>query len=140
MDKDKIWNSVIEALSVLEYPTGERVQDDAFLVFQYYSEMESGGHEIFLNWFSEEMQQPDFGLRLIAALEKIGAVRYAEIEREYGALLLQRYLALEKGEGSEEEFYEVVEKADSDYYALDGQLAKLLEAHFIEIHNEVVHG
>lgn len=138
MDKDKIWNRVIEALSVLEYPTGEPVQNDAFLVFQYYSEMESGGHEIFLNWFSEDLQRTDLGLHLVAALEKIGAVRYAEIEREYGSLLLQRYLSLEKGEGSEEEFYAVVEKADSAYYALDGQLAELLEAHFIEIYNEVV--
>lgn len=138
MDKNKVWNEVIEALSGLDYPTGKRVLDDAFLVFQYYSEMESGGHEIFLNWYSEEMQQTNFGSRLIAALKKIGAVRYAEIEGEYGAVLLQRYLALETGERAEEEFYEVVEKADGAYYALEGQLAELLESHFIEIYNEAI--
>ncbi|MFD1862868.1 DMP19 family protein [Planococcus chinensis] len=134
IDKDKAWNEVIGVLSNLEYPSGEEVLDDAYLAFHYYSEMESGGHEILLNWFSGDMKGTDFGLRLIAALEKIGAAGYAAIEGEYGATLLQRYIALENGEGSEEAFYEAVEQADNAYYALDGKLAELLAEYFLEIH------
>lgn len=137
-DKITVWNQMVEALSVLDYPIGEQLLDDAFVVFHYYSEMESGGHEIFLNWFSEEMRKTDFSKRLTSALEKIGAGRYAAIEREYGTVLLQKYMELDSGKGSEEEFYRMVEKADSAYYALAGQLGELLEVHFLNIHPKVI--
>lgn len=45
LNSNDIWNGVIHAISEIDYPTEDQTLNDAFTVFQYYSEMESGGHE-----------------------------------------------------------------------------------------------
>ena len=54
---DDIWNEVIHKVCSIDFPTENQVLNEAFLVFQYYSELESGGHEALLNWWSEYISE-----------------------------------------------------------------------------------
>lgn len=49
LNKDDIWNAVTSVLSEHDLSTENNKTDETFLAFQYYSEMESGGHESLLN-------------------------------------------------------------------------------------------
>lgn len=140
MDRADIWNAVIFEISSHDFPTDDRLVHESFLVFQYYSEMESGGHEILLNWaqgYIQEVGITRYLKELTAALEKIGAPEYAQIEKKYGEQLFRLFMALENEEIEEEPFYEVIEEADEEYYALDGKLEQLMEAYFVDIHTEL---
>ncbi|KAB2331968.1 DMP19 family protein [Bacillus mesophilum] len=139
--KDDIWNAVISALPEYVYSAENKTAKEAFTVFQYYSEMESGGHEILLNWTSDYIKE--VGIRayvkeLIESLEKINAHDYAAIIRKYGEQMWKLHISLENDEVEESEYYEVIEKADAEYYSLDDQLAGLLEAYFVEIYEELI--
>ena len=81
---DGIWNAVIETITAADDPTENPVFEEAFLVFQYYAETESGGHEHFLDSLKEYIEQhgTDQAVgQLTERLEKIGASAYAEIEK-----------------------------------------------------------
>ncbi|WP_225229725.1 hypothetical protein [Sporosarcina quadrami] len=49
LDNDNIWNAIISVISEGDLSTKDTVLNEAFIVFQYYSELESGGHETLLN-------------------------------------------------------------------------------------------
>ncbi|WP_282155471.1 DMP19 family protein [Cytobacillus gottheilii] len=139
--KDDIWNAVISVLSEYDYSSEDKTAKEAFTVFQYYSEMESGGHEILLNWTSDYIKEVGikaYVKELIENLEKINAHDYAAIIRKYGEQMWKLHISLGNDEVEESEYYEVIEKADGEYYSLDDQLAVLLEAYFVEIYEELI--
>lgn len=117
------------------------VEKEAYIVFQYYAELESSGHESLFNWLSDYIKEvgiSNFLKELIEVLNKIGAGDYAEIEKAYGEEIWNRLAALENGRISEENFYEVIEKADNAYYQLDNRLEELLAGYFVDIHEELI--
>lgn len=138
---DDIWNAVIGVISEKEYPFESKDVQEAWVAYQYFSEMESGGHEALLNWLGDYIQAvgiQQFRNELIGILGKIGAHEYAAIEEEFLEPLWQLHMALEKDEIPEEPFYEKIEPADAAYYGLDGKLQTLLERYFVEIHTELI--
>lgn len=142
LNKDDIWNAVISVLSEYDYSTENRLAKEAYTVFQYYAEMESGGHESLFTWASDYIKEVGIALyleELIGVLEKIDdAHEYAKIEKNYGDKMWRLHMALENNEIDESEFYRVIEKADHDYNKLNDQLGKLLETYFVNIHNDLI--
>ncbi|WP_096156399.1 DMP19 family protein [Bacillus sp. FJAT-45066] len=137
MKKEEIWNATIAILAESDYPSDNPVLNDVYLAYHYYSELESGGHEAFLTWFSEQIEQmgpTTFLQKLIQSLTKINAKPYAKIVDTYGEALWKAYTALEKEEIEEDQFYNIIEKADNEYYQLNGELEKHLENYFVTIH------
>ncbi|MEK4760293.1 hypothetical protein MHH85_08550 [Viridibacillus sp. FSL E2-0187] len=81
-----IWNAVINVLSG-DFPEDEKIYKEAFMVYNYFSEMDSGGHESLFNWGWEYIQEQGISKYisdLTANLEKIGANRYGRIMSAYG--------------------------------------------------------
>ena len=76
--------------------------------------------------------------KLIEILEEIGAHNYAMIEKKYCQKMWSLYVALENGEIEEDEFCNVVEKANDEYYKLNDELVELLETYFITIHTDLI--
>ena len=141
MNNDDIWNAVISVICDYDFPTEKKTVNEAFIVFQYYSELESGGHEMLLTWFSDYIKEVGINHylnELISILEEIGANDYVVIEKKYGEQLWQMYLALENDEIKESEFYSIIERADNEYYKLDGKLGDLLENYFVKIHTDLI--
>lgn len=141
MDNDDIWNAVNSVLSEQDFPTEDEKVNDAFLVFQYYSEMESGGHEALLNWtqqYIKEVGIQHYQNGLVGSLEKIGAHDCAAIERTHLEELWKLHLALENDESHEEEYYSKIELMDNAYHGQDGKLETLLEGYFVEIHTDLI--
>lgn len=140
-DNNDIWNAVIGVLSELDFPTGDQEVDDAFLVFQYYSEMESGGHETLLNWtqdYIKEVGIKKYQDELASALVKIGAPEYAEIESTHLEELWKLHLALENDGSQEDEYYSKIELMDGAYHGQDEKFENLLETHFLKIHTDLI--
>lgn len=140
-DNNDIWNAVIHVLSELDFPTGDQEVDDAYLVFQYYSEMESGGHEALLNWTQEWIREvgiKKYQDELASALVKIGAPEYDEIESSHLEELWKLHEALENDESQEDDYYSKIELMDGAYYEQDGNLEKVLETHFLKIHTDLI--
>jgi len=138
---DDIWNEVIHKVCSIDFPTENQVLNEAFLVFQYYSELESGGHEALLNWWSEYISEvgiTTYIKELTKVLKKIGAQEYAVILQKYGEEMWKNFVALENGEIDEYSFYQVVEKADREYYKLEDKLQHLLESYFVSIHTDII--
>jgi hypothetical protein len=141
LDKDDIWNAVVSVVSDCDFPTKDAVLNEAFIVSQYHSALESGGHESLLTWFGsyiEEMSIERYLEELIENLEKIGAHDYAKIEKKYGTDIWRLHVALENGENKEDEFYNVIEQADDGYNKLNGKLDELVETYFISIHTDLI--
>ena len=141
LNKDDIWNAVTSVLSEHDLSTENNKTDETFLAFQYYSEMESGGHESLLNsleWYIEEIGIDHYLKNLIGILEKIEAYDYAAIVKNNCEELWTLYIALENDEIEEEKFYHLIEKADTDYHKLGDQLETLLEAYFVTIYTELI--
>lgn len=141
LNQDDIWNVVSSVLLEYGYQSENKVANEAFTVLQYYSELESGGHESLLRWSSEHIEE--IGITcymedLIKVLEKIEAHEYAMIEKQYGKEMWRLYIALENDEIDEKEFYSVIEKADNDYYNLNEKLRELLEAYFVRVHTDLI--
>lgn len=139
MTADDIWNAMVDLISGMDYPTGDAAKDEAFLLFQFHSAMEGGGHESFLNLFEEDIEKvgpSTFFHGLIQSLIRIGGAAYAEIEKKYGLPLWQGYKALEEGGLEEEAFYVLIEKADKKYTALDPQMDRLLKTYFEELYGK----
>lgn len=138
---DAIWNAVNMMLSEQDYHIEDAKVYEAFVVHQYYSELESGGHEALLNWTQNWIK--DVGIKkyrndLVSSLEKIGAHEYAVIERSHLEELWKLHLALEDDESFEEKFLSKVELMDGAYYGLDGKLQTILESYFVEIHTDLI--
>ncbi|WP_026674762.1 DMP19 family protein [Alkalihalobacterium bogoriense] len=140
-DSNEIWNAVITVMTEYEYPSDSIVGNDTYLLYQYYSELESGGHESLFTWFSETIDMMgilQYSGKITALLEKIGAVEYAAIEKKYMIALWEKYNALENGEIEENAFYSILEKVDGEYYQLDGKLDHFLQNHFVEVHQQLI--
>ncbi|MFS0865451.1 hypothetical protein [Fredinandcohnia sp. 179-A 10B2 NHS] len=138
---DDIWNAVIHAICECDFPTENELINDAYLVFQFYSELESGGFEALFNWWSEYIQEVGihtYVQSVTSVLEKIGAYETAVIFKKYGEDMWSKFVTLETDEIDEEQFYEVIEKANSEYYALNDQLQQMLESYFVRIHTKII--
>ncbi|MBD3107435.1 hypothetical protein IEO70_03575 [Bacillus sp. AGMB 02131] len=140
MSKTEIRSAVIQVLMEKEFPSESAITNEAHLVFQYYCEMESGGHEGLLRWKSQYIK--DIGItvylaKLTAILKKINAFQYAAILEEYGEEMWNLFVALEKGEIDEDQFYEIVHKADYRYYHLNDEIDFLIENYFSEIYEQL---
>jgi hypothetical protein len=138
---DDIWNEVIYKICSIDFPSENQTLNEAFLVFQYYSELESGGHEALLNWWNEYISEvgiTTYIKELTQILEKIGAQDYTVILQKYGEEMWKNFVALENGEINEDSFYQVIEKADLDYYSLEDKLQQLLETYFVSIHTDIL--
>ncbi|WP_449538034.1 DMP19 family protein [Ferdinandcohnia sp. Marseille-Q9671] len=136
-----IWNAVIHTICDFDFPSENKLLNDAFLVFQYHAELESGGHEALLNWWSEYIQEVGMATyvnQLSDIFEKIGAQDYSAILQQYGEEMWKAFVALENGEIDEEPYYEVIEKADQAYYKLENKLELVLESYFMKIHTEII--
>src|SRR3712207_527239 len=138
---DDIWNAVVSAISEYDFPTRDETADTAFLAFQYYSELEGGGHVSLMTWFSEHVEEvgiANYLDDLVEALEAIGAYDYAAIEKKYGQEMWRKFKALENGEIEEGDFYAVIDRADREFDQLDGRIEELLEAYFVDVHTELI--
>lgn len=138
---DDIWNEVIHRICSIDFPSENQTLNEAFLAFQYYSELESGGHEALLNWWNEYISEvgiTTYIKELTQILEKIGAQEYTVILQKYGEEMWKNFVALENGEIDENSFYQVIEKADGDYYNLEDKLQQLLESYFVSIHTDIL--
>ncbi len=141
LNTDDVWNAVISVISEYDFPAENKLANEAFIVFQYYSELDSGGHESLFTWFSkyiEEVGITYYLKQLIGILEKIDAHDYATIEKKYGEEMWKLYIALENDVIEENEFYSVIEKADNEYNNLNEQLGELLEMYFVKIHTDLI--
>ncbi|MDW0113120.1 hypothetical protein QT711_07970 [Sporosarcina saromensis] len=141
VDKEDIWNAVVSVLSDCDLDSKDPVVNEACVVFQYYSELESGGHESLLNWFEsyiKEISIDSYIKKLIDTLEKIGAHDYAIIVKNYSQEMWSLYVALKNGENKEDAFYGVIEKADEQYHKLNQKLENLLETYFMRIYTELL--
>lgn len=140
MERENIWNAVIDMLNECDFPTDSGLLNGAQTVFQYYSELESGGHESLfysLSTYIEENGIETYLKELTEILEQIGAHDYAVIGHDYCAEIWQLYVALENDEIEESEFYTIIEKADDAYNQLDDKLEQLLTTYFVKIHREL---
>ncbi|MDW0111145.1 DMP19 family protein [Sporosarcina aquimarina] len=134
MNPDELWNAVVSIINECDFPTNDPVLNEAYIVFHYYSELESGGHESLFTWFGsyiEEVGIECYLNELIAILEKMDAHDYALIEKAYGEELWNMHIALENGEDREDEFYHFVEKADEAYHGLNQTIDTLLETYLV---------
>ena len=140
---DDIWNAVLSAYGEYVFPTEDEEINDFIILFNYFCELESGGHESLFNWFSEQIEEMGiqaYVSRLTGLLEQVGAHKYAEVEKRYMEKLWSLFLAVENNtnEGIEEEFYLLIEKADSEYISLGGELSQLLESYAVETYTEII--
>jgi hypothetical protein len=141
LHKGDIWNAVISVLSEYDYSTENKQVKEAYTVFQYYSELESGGHESLFRWTSdyiEEVGISHYLEELIRTLEKINAYECANIEKKYGEEIWSLHKALENNDINESKFYSVIEKADNDYNKLNDKLGELLESYFVSIYHDLI--
>ena len=146
---DDIWNAVLAAYVeyVSVFPTEDEKINDFIILFNYYCELESGGHESLLNWFSEHIEAMGIQTylhRLTNILEKIGASNYAVIEKNYLEELWRAFLSLETSsedpifKSLEVEFYDLIEKADAAYFNLDQELSELLSDYATKYHEVIM--
>lgn len=141
LNRDDIWNIVSSVLIEYGYSSENKIAKEAFTVLQYYSEMESGGHESLWNWTSDHIEEVGINHyleELIGVLEKIGANEYVRIEKMYGEEMWRLYVALENNEIDERNFYSVIEKANDEYYKFNEKLRELIETYFVMIHTDLI--
>lgn len=83
---DDIWNAILSAYGEYIFPSDDEKRNDFLILFNYFCELESGGHESFFNWFPEHIEEMGIQTylnRLTIMLEKVEAHEYAEIEKNY---------------------------------------------------------
>jgi hypothetical protein len=137
---DDTWNAVVDLMGEYKFPTENQVANKVYIVFDYYSELESGGHEKLFDWSSwyiDEIGVNNYFRELTSILEDINAHDYSLIEQEYGEKLWNLYKALENDEIAEEDFCNVLEQADNEYLKLGSKLGDLLEVYFMKIFTEI---
>ncbi|GGA24256.1 DMP19 family protein [Psychrobacillus lasiicapitis] len=143
-----IWNVVLSAYGEYVFPTEDEIMNDFFILFNYYCELESGGHESLFNWFSKHIEVMGIQMyleRLTKMLEKVEATEYAEIEKNYLEELWRLFLAVENSKNEEphyeslvEEFYILIEKADSEYRDLGEELSERLSNYAAVTYTEII--
>lgn len=141
MSKTDISNAVMDVLSKSNLSLEDTTLNKAYIVYHYYSEVESGGHEGLFRWFGQEIKEmgiDHYLNELVEVLEEIGAHDCAMIEKKYCKKMWSLYVALENDEIDEEEFYNVVENATDEYYKLNDELRDLLEAYFVSIYTDLI--
>lgn len=109
---DDIWNAVLSAYGEYIFPTDDEKRNDFLILFNYFCELESGGHESLFNWFPEHIEEMGIQTylnRLTIMLEKVEAHEYAEIEKNYIEYIWRLFLAVENSK-SEEPHYESLEE------------------------------
>ena len=140
MTKTDIVNAVMQVLSEAHLSPEENPLNQAVIVYHYYSEMESGGHESLFRWYGREINElgiDNYLNKLSGILEEIGAHDYARIEKQYCRKLWSLYNALENDEIEEDAFYRIIEKATAEYYKLNNTLRELLETYFVTIYADL---
>lgn len=141
MTNDDIWNAVTKLLSETEDPSENAQLAEALLLYNYYSDMESDGHERLFNYYSETIDIigiEQFLTEMTDSLRNMDADEYAAILDRYGADMYRMFLGLEDGPVEEAEYYHVFEQADDAYKALDGKIKDLLKAYFVKIHRGLI--
>ena len=141
ISKTDISNAVMNFLSSYDLSSEDTTLNKAFIVYLYYSELESGGHETLFRWFGHHIKAmgiDDYLNKLIGTLEEIDAHNYALIEKKYCKELWNLYIALENEEIPEGKFYNILEKATDEYYKLNDDLRDLLEAYFVTIYTDLI--
>ena len=141
MTKTDIVNAVMQVLSEAHLSPEENPLNQAVIVYHYYSEMESGGHESLFRWYGQvinELGIDNYLNKLSGILEEIGAHDYARIEKQYCRKLWSLYNALENDEIEEDAFYRIIEKATAEYYKLNNTLRELLETYFVTIYADLI--
>ena len=142
-----IWNAVLSVYGEYDFPTNDKKMNDFFILFNYYCEMESGGHECLFNWFSKDIEEMGIQIylnRITEMLRKVDAPEYAEIERKYLEELWRLYLAVENSgndldfESVVAEFYIQLEKVDGEYRNLGDQLSDRLSSYATDIYTEII--
>lgn len=125
-----IWNAMVELMAEYDFPTDHTIANKEFMVYSYYAELESAGHEGLFNWFSsyiEEVGAHRYFKELRSVLEEMNAHEYALIETKNGEKLWELFQALVKDEIPEDDFYILLEKADQEYHQLNGRLEEKLK-------------
>lgn len=143
-----IWNAVLSVYGKYDFPTNDEKMDGFFILFNYYCEMESGGHECLFNWFSKDIEKMGIQLylnRLMKMLQKVDAHEYAELERNHLEELWTLFLAVENSGNNElnfenvvAEFYNLLEKADGEYRILGDKLSDRLSSYATDIYTEII--
>ncbi|PYF06262.1 DMP19 family protein [Ureibacillus chungkukjangi] len=141
MTKTDISNAVIDVLSKSILSSEDNILNKSLIVYHYYSELESGGHESLFKWFGQEIK--DMGIdnylnKLIKILEEIGANHYVTLEKKYCKKMWNLYVALENDENYEDEFYNIVGEATDEYYKFNDELRELLETYFVTIYTYLI--
>ena len=132
MSRTDISNAVMDVLSKSSLSSEDTTLNKAFIVYHYYYELESGGHEGLFRWFGQEIREigiDNYLNELIGVLEEIGAHNYARIEKKYCKELWNLYIALENDGIHEDKFYNVIGKANEEYYKLNDELRELSLIH-----------
>ncbi|MEG0260121.1 MAG: hypothetical protein RR651_09625 [Lysinibacillus sp.] len=148
LSEDDIWNAMLSAYGQYNFPTDNEKANDVFIVFNYFCELESGGHESLFNWLSEHIEKMGITTylnTLTKILGQIGADHYAKIEMTYGKKLWEAYIALENSNikepdylNLEADFYKLIEKADGEYRKLGEELGELLQKYAVTIYTEII--
>lgn len=89
----------IDLISKQYFPIDNATLNEVMLVFQYHSEVESGGHEMLLHWgadYIEKIGLINYLKDLVVVLKKIGADDYTVIGLEYGPEMWNLYRDLEQ--------------------------------------------
>ena len=68
----------------------------------------------------------------------LGQKTYSKIEKKYGEEFWRLFQALENDEIEEDDFYNVIKEADSEYENLNGKLGELLESYFVKIYTDLI--
>ncbi|WP_419957418.1 hypothetical protein [Psychrobacillus psychrotolerans] len=143
-----IWNAVLSVYGKYTFPTNDEKMDDFFILFNYYCEMESGGHECLFNWFSKDIEKMGIQIylnRLMKMLQKVDAHDYAKLEKNYLVELWTLFLTVENS-GNDEldfesvvaDFYNLLEKADGEYRNLGDKLSDRLSSYATDIYTEII--
>ncbi|WP_273716887.1 hypothetical protein [Alkalihalobacillus pseudalcaliphilus] len=140
---DQVWNVMLEVLAEGDADHSGLLFREAKTVVDFYNEVESGGHEGFLNWKQEEIEEVGsvhYFNELAQVLYKIGALEYAKLELEMGPKIWSLFVQLEKTytEEKEEVFYQAITMADNQYEQLHDKISEYLEAYFLDIHTQII--
>lgn len=137
---DLIWQELTEVIIHHQYPSEHALLDQMSIVYLYYSEMESGGHEAVFNWQYEQIVAYGFNMYydvLTSTLKQIGAADYAAIVEKYLPSLWDTYNALEQNDQLADAFYVQVEIADKAYNQLHDAIRPILEKTAIKVYLDV---
>lgn len=127
--REEIWNAIVEKISDIDYPTKYPVTNHAYIMFQYYSQMESGGHEDVLNWLFNEKKIDHPLAVLINSINEAQAKSYTAYLEVKGQEMWELFQLLKRGEEQEEAFSLMVQQADEAYWNIN-TFQQIVEKYF----------